>query len=142
MQLVKRKELNSLIGENGFFKSYPSLHEKLRYFSGIIGFDPLPKHHRQGNVITFIGHSLGIEIRENASGSKVALPYSKIKSWEIKEFKHDRHYLHIHLDEEETLIFNFLLNATDDIFKYFKLLNIEQLKEPRKNVDDQTEITK
>jgi hypothetical protein len=131
MQVVKRKQINSEIGKNGVFKSYPSLHEKLRYVEGISGFDPLPRNHRQGNVISLIGHPEGIEIRENASGSMVALPYSKIKSWDILEYKEDRHYLHIHLHHQKDIVFNFLVNAGTDIAKYFNQIKIDRFKEER-----------
>ncbi|MFT4600888.1 MAG: hypothetical protein ACI857_001065 [Arenicella sp.] len=131
MQILDRRQLNNEIGKNAVFKSYTSLHEKLRYVSGIAGFDSLPQKHKQGNVISFIGHPEGIEIRENASGSKTALSYDKIKSWDIIAYKEDRHYLHVHLEHQKDLVFNFLVNKGGDVATYFKTLNIDRFKEER-----------
>lgn len=131
MQILRRKQLTEEIGKAGIFKSYPSLHDRMRYTSGITGFDTLPKKHKEGLVITLIGRPEGIEIRANDTGDAVALRYDKIKSWDIIEFNDKRHYLHIHLHHQKDLVFNFLQDKGNDIVTYFKKIGVERYKEER-----------
>jgi len=131
MQVMNRKQLTAELGKAGIFKSFPGIYDRMRYTSGISGFDSLPKKHKEGLVISFVGRPEGIEIRANDTGDATALRYDQIKSWDILEFNEKRHYLHIHLHHQKDLVFNFLQDKGHDIVAYFKKIGIERHKEER-----------